>query len=106
MKQLVWIALPVVLGLAGCQSYQDGLAAICDAPRTCGEPCATAAPEMKLMMTAKHIDDVVSNGEAEKLFEALAAASPEQKVIMLKQEAQRAGLPGCALADMIASDLQ
>jgi hypothetical protein len=103
MKKLLLI--PFLFAALGCQSYQDGLAAICNSPQTCGEPCATAPPEMKLMMNAKHIDDVVSNGEAEAFFESLAAAAPEQKVIMLKQEAEKAGLPGCPLADMIASSM-
>ena len=103
MKKLVLIALPILLFACGCQSYQDGLAAICNAPSTCGEPCASVAPDARMAMMAKHIEGVLSNGEAVALFESLAAMAPEQKVITLKQEAQQAGLADCRLADVFAT---
>jgi len=106
MKKLTLALLPLALALLGCQSYQDGLAAICNAPSTCGKPCQEVSPDLRVEMVSRHINDSVGNGEAKALYLSLAGMAPEQRAVLLKQEAAKNGLSGCPLADMFASPRQ
>ncbi|MBN1945167.1 MAG: hypothetical protein JW797_05790 [Bradymonadales bacterium] len=97
---LVWVV--VFLALAGCESYKDGITALCNSPNTC-EQCAQVYPEQRLQVLYRHILDVVKNGRARALAESLADLSDEERADILRQAAAEVGLEGdCRLADMFA----
>ena len=105
MRKLV---VPLVLGTTlACggwfQSYAGGLQVICDAPNTCGERCANATASTRQQMLALHIDENLHNSDARTAFDALASASAEQRVEILRHEATENGIAKCALADLFES---
>ena len=101
-----WISLVSVIAvtpfLSGCQSYEDGVRAICHTTETC-TACAEAPPENRSQVLAEHVLDVVSNGDAKALFESFANISPAQRAENLRVAASDAGLESCPLADRYAN---
>ncbi len=89
--------------LVSCQSYEKGVEIICNAPNTCGAECENAAPDMRAVKLADYIDGQLSNGEARAMFDNLAAAAPADKKVILDDEAKKAGLANCPLADLVGA---
>lgn len=85
--------------VSACQSEEDGMRALCDAPRTC-EECGNAAPEIRASVLARHVDDVVTNSEVSELFDSLAERSPEERVRIVRERASNAGIDHCAIVDV------
>lgn len=107
MRNSIPLVLASSVSALGClgffQSYAAGIQVICDAPEACTE-CADAAPEMKMMFLAKHIESQLWNADAIALFGALASAAPDQKIAILRHEAHENGVDRCLLADLMESE--
>ena len=84
----------------GCQSQKTAMEIICNAPTECTE-CKTAAPDMRAMLMAKHVEKQLWNRQAIKLMESLAMASPKERNQILLAEAKKAGLEKCTLATQL-----
>ena len=104
-KSLIIASITLVagLGMAACQSYDDGMAALCNSPRTC-EECANVAPDVRMRTLAQHIDDIVKNGRANDLFQSFAEIDVPERVQRLREAAAEVGLEECLLADMFAGE--
>ena len=97
------IALIAGFALVACQSYDDGIAALCNSPSTC-EECSQVVPEMRPMTLSQHIDDVVKNGRANDLYQSFAEIDNPERVQRLREAAAEVGLEECLLADMFAGE--
>ena len=82
----------------GCQSYEDGIKAICDAPSTCAK-CAQVSPDQRMLVLSEHIESQVSNVQASAIFDSLAAMAPADRAATLRGRAADVGLNSCPLAD-------
>ncbi len=100
MTRLCIVAL-LAFASVGCQSKTAGLNVLCQAPLTCTE-CANAEPSMRQMLLARHIEDNLSNGEVEQMFEALANADPASRVELVQAELDAAGITDCPMLEMWA----
>ena len=85
--------------LSACQSYQDGVAVVCNAPLDCPE-CLDKSPDQRAYLLAKHIEDRLYNRQARALFKALGAADVQTKRTILQEEAKAAGLRDCPLTSI------
>ena len=76
---------------------------ICNAPTECTE-CKTAAPDMRAVWMAKHVEKQLWNRQAIKLMESLAMTSPKERSQILLAEAKKAGLKKCLLATQLLKE--
>ncbi len=101
MERIGWCGVAIVamgFALGGCQSYEDGIKAICEAPNHC-EKCAKVAPDARGRLLAQQVEKDTSNGKAESFFESLGYMEPAERLTKLREEASSAGLTDCPLAD-------
>jgi hypothetical protein len=107
-RQLLWITLALV-GAAGCggssteQSFQQGLAVICESPAHIEEGLADAAD--KATAASLWLSAELTNEEARKLFASLAPLSPQRKATAVRAAALRSGIDQCPLADLWSSTM-
>jgi hypothetical protein len=94
----------LVVGATGCnQSFEQGMAAICQSPISAAAQVA-AAPDAPAKATAASLwlGEHLKNAEARQLFQDLAPLTPEQKAQRVREAATRAGLGECPLAEIWA----
>jgi hypothetical protein len=89
----------LLLALTSCQSYAAGMSALCRVPETCGAPCQTGDAVSRQAALARHVEDRVSNGAAKRLVASLASADPATRARLLREEAAKAGVEDCPLAE-------
>ena len=92
----------LAVGMVGCgQSYQDGIAAICQSPVAAAAQ-VVAAPDApaKATAAAQWLSGHLSNPEARQLFSDLAPLPPEQKAYKVRTAAAGVGIASCPLADI------
>jgi hypothetical protein len=79
------------------EPYRADLENLCDAEARSG---ALEQPESARAFTvAQWLGPALKTSEARSFLASLAAASPSQKGVLLREEAAKAGLKACALAD-------
>jgi hypothetical protein len=84
-------------GSKGSQSFRDGMVALCSVP----DDIERVAPADRQQVLSERAAKRVSNREARNVLEALGAIDPQDRVRILREEATRAGLTACPLADAI-----
>jgi hypothetical protein len=104
MTSVSLLALSILA--VGCQSYKAGLEVICNAPAEVEKKPEWQGldPASRMSFMAQMIDDNLSNGDARKVFEALAYADPGTKALMLQKEAQKEGIDSCPMAEFFVED--
>lgn len=85
----------VVGSLSGCQSEQDGYAALCQSVETC-VACRGLPGEVAMMALWQHVDSNVKNGTVRDTVEQMVANGDPA---VLRDLAGEAGVHPCALAD-------
>ena len=83
-----------------CQSYQEGVQAICDAPIDCPE-CATKDHGIRAALLAQHLDEKLSNEDAKALFKSLTTLEPIEKSSYIENQALGVGIKHCAMAGFL-----
>ena len=98
MNRFLSVLVMVGAGLSlGCQSYPEGVRIMCDAPNRA--EMARVEPEYRLKVIAEYVEDAVSNGRAEALFEGLAVLSVTDKLAAVEAARKEAKLTQCGLSD-------
>ena len=87
----------------GCQSQKTAMEVSCNAPTECTE-CQTAAPDIRAVLMAKHVEKQLWNRQAIKLMESLAMISPKERSQTLLAEAKKAGLEKSLLATQLPKE--
>ena len=78
------------------QSFQDGLAKLCN---SINEVPADLAPAEKQRAVSAYINEHVQNTEVRELFTLLGQMPPKQRPGMMAAAAAKAGLNGCPIAE-------
>ncbi len=85
--------------LLGCQSYDTGLAIICDAPAANPE-CMGADDSSRGSCLMRAIEPQLEDAEAREFFESLANLDERDRARALRAAAHEAGQAGCPMADV------
>lgn len=82
----------------GEQSFREAMRLFCQVPRD-AELFDHHDPAMRAVLKSEHIDGLLKNAEARALWTALASVDADQRGGLLREEASRAGVDDCPLAD-------
>lgn len=97
MRRLVLTAL---VCLSACQSYDNGMQLICDAPKHCKE-CEGKQGEDKLRALDGYIEQHLRNEDAKQALLSLKDAPHHEQGKQLRRMATEAGLSSCPMADVM-----
>lgn len=97
MRRLVLTAL---VSLSACQSYDNGMQLICDAPKHCKE-CEAEQGEDKLRALDGYIEQHLRNEDAKQALLSLKDAPHHEQGKQLRRMATEAGLSSCPMADVM-----
>ena len=95
MKKMTLMLL--ACSLLACQSKQDAMKVICNAPYECTS-CVSKDEHMREKELVRHIMERLSNSEIKEMWEVLAVVPLKEQPTVLQREAQRSGLSQCPLA--------
>ena len=99
MRHALLCTLLLVVGFStGCQSEEEGIRWICNAPRECTE-CARVSPAERNEVLARTIDEGLRNAEARALFESLFSVDPATRSERLSERARALGITDCPMAE-------
>lgn len=93
-----WLSAGLALALAGCGSYAEDVAALCDAPNKAALPPGSDQAEQArlIVMTALQ---ALHTSRGKQLLAAMATMSRTEKVAALRKAAAEQGVTKCAWAD-------
>jgi hypothetical protein len=84
----------LLMVVVGCQSREEALQLMCNAPLDCRE-CIMAPPEERVLLLSDYISEGVSNPHVRALFESFRDLSQEQRRTALQDALQEAGIGQC-----------
>jgi len=102
MGRCAVLGMGMVLVSMGCQSYEEGVSVICNAPESC-EECSHAPPTERQSQLASYIDSHLSNEDAQDLFHSLASMPPDARAQALREAANATRNRDCRMAEMLAA---
>jgi hypothetical protein len=99
MNRITLFGLALSVGLCGCHSFRDDVAAICDSPDKIGDT-SKMRPTEKLTLIDAYLQENVKSKEGRKFVTALTATPRGARSKMLRDQALSMDIPVCHFADM------